>query len=274
MKLCYNSIMKFIVKLLIICIMLCSPVFAAKFDVLVLPVELLETKENYYGFDEVSEIIANDIINNFNLSNGKIASPDLYALRAKLNQNADMKKTAANALKKYKTTNSIDYAEFKKLGNMFSCNSVLIVYSSAVTNKNSLKRGIWEVLEVASVFDISYPYRMQTSVVLLDTVNDLVMWSNNYSTKLGANDNVFAAKNYAQADAELEKIRKYSKDIVASAASQNIMLRFFPKTIRPLEKNIQENTGGALRFDRTIPDKPKEKKNAPDGFYGDMIYGF
>lgn len=274
MKLCYNSIMKLLIKIIIICIMLCSPVFAAKFDVLVLPVELLDTKENYYGFDEVSEIMSEDIINNFNSSEGKIASPYLHDVRAKLNQNAAVKKIAIEALNKYKTANSIDYSGFKKLGDEFSCKSVLLVYSSVVTNKNSLKRGVWEVLEVASVFDISYPYRMQTSVVLLDTVNDLVMWSNNYSTKLGANDNMFAAKNYAQANAELEKIRIYSKDIVASAASQNIMLRFFPKTIRPLEKNIEENTGGALRFERKIPDKPLDKKYKPDGYYGEMIYGF
>lgn len=109
--------------------MLCSPVFAAKFDVLVLPVELLDVKENYYGFEEVSEIVSADIINNFNSSNGKIAAPYLHDVRAKLNQNAAMKKIAVEALNKYKTSNSIDYSAFKKLGEEFSCKSVLIVYS-------------------------------------------------------------------------------------------------------------------------------------------------
>ena len=98
------------------------------------------------------------------------------------------------------------------------------------------------------------------------------MWSNSYSAKLGANDNVFAAKNYAQANAELEKIKLYSKTVVAPSASQNIMLRFFPKAIRPIDKKFEEDNGGALRFERTIPEKPKGKDNS-EPFYGDMIFG-
>ena len=86
---------------------------------------------------------------------------------------------------------------------------------------------MWEILNISSVFDISYPYRLETSVVLLDTVNDLVMWSNSYSTKIGANDNIFTAKSYAQANEELEKIKLYSQTVVTPSATQNIILRFF-----------------------------------------------
>lgn len=272
--LCYNSIMKTFVKVLLILTMLTSFAQAITFDVLVLPADIFNTKENYYGFDEVSEIIANDIIKDFNSSNGKIQSPDLYEVRTKLNQNKESKQTVETLLKKYKDTNKLDYIAIKKTGNLFNCKSVLIVSSYVVTNKNSLKRSAWEILNISSIFDISYPYRLETSVVLLDTVNDLVMWSNNYSTKIGANDNIFAATNYAQANAELEKIKLYSKTVVAPSASQNIMLRFFPKAIRPLDTKIDENNGGALRFERTIPEKPKKdfEKN-PEPFYGDMIYG-
>ena len=107
---------------------------------------------------------------------------------------------------------------------------------------------------------------------MLDTVNDLVMWSNNYSTKIGANDNTFSAKTYAQANEELEKIKLYSRTVVAPSASQNIILRFFPKAIRPIDSKVDDNNGGALRFERTIPEKPKTKDNS-EPFYGDMIFG-
>ena len=80
------------------------------------------------------------------------------------------------------------------------------------------------------------------------------------------------ANNYAQAYDELEKIKLYSKTVVAPSASQNIMLRFFPKAIRPIDKKIEDNNGGALRFERTLPEMPKKKDNS-EPFYGDMIFG-
>ena len=266
--------MKLLIKFLLILTMLTSFAQAITFDVLVLPSDLYNTKENYYGFDEVSEIVASDIIKNFNSSEGKIKSPNLNEVRAKLNQNSELKKTVSSFLKQYKNTNKLDYTALKKVGNNFNCKSILIVSGSAVTNKNSIKRSIWEILNISSNFDISYPYRLETSIVLIDTVNDLVMWSNNYSTKLGTNNNYFSAQNYAQANDELEKIKLYSQTVVAPSASQNIMLRFFPKAIRPLATKVDENNGGALRFERTIPEKPKnESEKNPEPFYGDMIFG-
>ncbi len=264
--------MKMFVRILSILFLLTSVAQAVTFDVLVLPSDLFNTKENYYGFAEVSEIVANDLIKDFNSSNGKIKSPDLYDVRIKLNKSSDLKQSTNTLLKRYKDSNKLDYPSIKKVGNYFNCKSVLIVSSSVVTNKNSIKRSLWEILNISSVFDIYYPYRLETSIVLLDTVNDLVMWSNNYSTKIGTNDNSFSAKTYAQANEELEKIKLYSKTVVAPSASQNIMLRFYPKAIRPIDAKIDDNNGGALRFERTIPEKPKSKDNS-EPFYGDMIFG-
>ena len=49
---------------------------AEPFKVLVLPVDLFSVCDNYYCFPEVSEIIAEDVINNFN-KRGKILAPNL-----------------------------------------------------------------------------------------------------------------------------------------------------------------------------------------------------
>ncbi len=265
--------MKILVKLIVIFSLLISSVQAVTFDVLVLPADLLNSKENYYGFDEVSEIVASDIINDFNLSNGKIKSPDLYEVRAKISQDSTLKTSISNTLKKYNTDNSVDYKALKDIGKDFSCKSVLLISSSVTTNKNSLKRGIWEVLEISTAFNAEYPYRLETSLVLIDTLNDIVMWSNHYSTKIGANDNSFEAKNYAQANEILNKIRLYSKNIVAKSASQNIILRFFPKSVRTIDKsNLDNSNGGALKFDRNLPQAPLEPSEN-NQFYGDMIYG-
>ena len=266
--------MRIVLKIFLICSLLISSAQAVTFDVLVLPADLLSTKENYYNFEEPSEIFANDIIKDFNSSKGKIQSPDLYEVREKLELNPTLKQTTKTALNKYQTTNKIDYDAFKTISNNFSCKSVLLISSSVTTNKNSLKRGIWEVLEIASGFDITYPYRLTTSIVLLDNINDVVMWSNNYSIKLGTNNNKFSASNYAQANAEYEKIKTYSKTILSPSASQNIILRFFPKSIKPILRDVEDNTGGALRFEKNLPEKPEKYNLKPrEDFYGDMIYG-
>ena len=273
MKLCYNKVMKILTRLVLIFMILITPVFAATYNVLVLPVDLLLTKENYYSFDEVSEIVANDIIKNFEKSNGKIKSPDLYSVRAKLSNNTQEYQNIQRALLKYKNNNNIDYEAYRSLENSFDCRYVLLVSSYAVTNKNSLKRNIWEVLEISTVFNTEYPYRLETSVTLIEPSSNTVLWSNNYSSKLGANDNIFAAKNYAQANGEYEKIKLYSKTVVAPSASQNIVLRFFPKSIKPIETKVPD-TGGALRYDsRSVPQMPKDNSSTVP-YTGDMIYDF
>lgn len=256
--------MKNLLKFILVLCLLTSTAMAQ--NVLVLPADLFQTKENYYSFDEVSEIVANDIIKDFNKPNSQIKTYDLYNIRAKFAKNEQLK----NALAKYKN-NSIDYDAFKNIGKDFGCNYILLINSAVTTNKNSIRRNIWEVLELSTDFDIVYPFRLETSVVLLDSANELAIWSNNYSTKLGTNSNEFSAKNFAQANAEYEKIKLYSQTVVAPSATQNITLRFYPKSIRPIPTKVQENSGGALKFERTIPEKPKLKPR--EDFFGDTLFG-
>ncbi len=268
--------MKIIFTIIVIFAFLISPAKAETFDVLVIPVNITERKENYYNFDDISDIVANYIINDFNSSNGKIHSPELKNIRAELDINPQLKQTTNNSLKIYKKTNKIDYDSLKTIEQKFNCNYTLLVSSNVTTNANSPKRNIWEILEICTLFDISYPYRLETSLVLIDSSSNLIMWSNNYSTKIGDNENLFYAKNYAQAAEQLTKIELYTKSVIAKSASENIILRFFPKSVRTIETKIENNDGGALRFDKTIPQNPQEKKKLnkdDEEFFGEMIYG-
>jgi len=272
--------MKIILKIFIlILIFAANPLFSAanpnSISVLVLPVDLEEKKENYYAFPEASEIFTQDIIKNFNKT-GKINSLDLYEIRQKFTQNANIRNITLNALKKYKTGN-IDYASFAKISEEFSTNFVLIISSSAVTKESSIKRGIWEILDVSTVFNISYPFKLETSALLIDTRNDIIMWSNVYTKNITNKAEYFTAQNYAQANAQLENLKMYSKDIISQDISQNIILRFFPKTINPVDirSNDDNSTnGGALRFNKLIPQTKIDKKESnigPDN-YGDLIF--
>ncbi len=221
--------MKLLFKILILTLLfLGNTVNAEPFKVLVLPVDLFSVCENYYCFPESSEIFANDIINNLS-KNKKIEAIDSYAVRKKTIEQLQLRASLFTALNKYKNTNTVDFVSLKKVADEFGVNSILLI-SSSVNNK-SVKRNIWEILETMSAFDVYNRFTLETNVVLLDNVNDIVMWSGKFEKSLGDNEARFWAKNAAEACSQLEKIRLYSKEILAQNVAENVMLRFYPKTI-------------------------------------------
>lgn len=228
--------MKILGKLIILfCLIIGSCAFAEQYKVLVLPVDLFSVCENYYCFEEASTIIANDTINNLNKS-GKISALNLYDVRNKLNSNPQLKSSANYAINKYKNSNSIDFTSLKKISEGFDTKSILLISSQ------TSKRNIWEVLEVSSVFEAINSYTLETNAVLLDNVNDIVMWSGKYTKTLGDNESRFWAKNASQAVSQYEKIKYYSKDIVSKLITQNIIQRFYQKELKQITPNIKPQT--------------------------------
>lgn len=252
---------------------------AITFNVVVLPVDVLNVCTNYYCFPEASEILADDIIKYFNKDN-KVKSPDLYTLRAGLSANMDLYNVTASIVRKYDYNNSIDYAGMKKLARSFDAKSVLLISSVVTSNKGLSKRSVWEVLEIASVFDIEQTFTLDTDAVLIDTVNDIVMWSGSYSRILGEKSK-FTARNASQANSKLDTLRMYFEDMVAQDIVQNVVLRFFPKTINPLEraqktdKNEIYKSGSMLQFEKKLPKPKSEEKQdiSPEDELGEMIFG-
>lgn len=277
----YNKIMKLLIKIFLFLVMMVLPqtAKAITFNVVVLPVDVLNVCTNYYCFPEASEILADDIIKYFNKDN-KVKSPDLYTLRAGLSANMDLYNVTASIVRKYDYNNSIDYAGMKKLARSFDAKSVLLISSVVTSNKGLSKRSVWEVLEIASVFDIEQPFTLDTDAVLIDTVNDIVMWSGSYSRILGEKSK-FTARNASQANSKLDTLRMYFEDMVAQDIVQNVVLRFFPKTINPLEraqktdKNEIYKSGSMLQFEKKLPKPKSEEKQdvSPEDELGEMIFG-
>lgn len=235
--------MKLLAKIVVLlCLLLGNCVSAEPFRVLVLPVDLFSVCQNYYCFPELSEVIAADVIENFN-KKGKIISPVLYDVRKKISGDSKLKAAAVNVLTRYKNTNTVDFTSLKSLSKAFDAKSVLII-NSCVIQENS-KRSIWEVMEVSSAFEIINLYTMETNAILTDNVNDIVMWSGKYKRTLGDNEMRFWAVDSSQAASQLEKLKFYSRDIVSKNIAENITLRFYPKVTRPVlpsaaEKNEQK----------------------------------
>ncbi len=232
--------MKFFTKIIVLlCLLLGNCVSAEPFKVVVLPVDLFSVCDNYYCFPEVSEIIAEDVINNFNKC-GKIVSPNIYDIRKKFEGDSKLKASAVNTLTRFKNKNSIDFTSAKVIADAFGAKSLLLI-NSLVTQPNS-RRSVWEVMEVSSVFEAYSSYTMETYAVLTDNVNDVVMWSGKYKRRLADNESRFWALTSAQALSQLEKLKFYSRDIISKNISENVVLRFYPKVTEPILPQSIEKT--------------------------------
>lgn len=225
------------------------PAFAAPQGVVVVPVDIIESVGTY---PEVSEIFAKDIIDYFNASK-KITSPGIQALPQKLNTNPSLKTETYAALRKYKNSGSIDYPAFKNLANAFGTDYVLLVSGSVS------KRSFWEVSDVSQLFNICTPFDLATVAVLLDTTNNSIMWRESYTKQV-----VLRSDSQSQ----LSGLNLYSKEILSKDAAQNIILRFYPKTVRALPvKTDDTNSPSVLKFDM-----PHQKREIVPDDYGEMIY--
>lgn len=244
--------MKLFSKIIILLFLLLGNVTFAQ-QVLVLPVDMFS--DNYYSFPEFSQIIADDVIENFNNSNGKMSALTMYDVNKKISTNSTLKASVSYVLSRYKNDNYVDFANLKKISQSFNVKYVMLI--SAVITQNNLKRNIWEVLEISSAFEAINNYPMEINVVLTDNDNDIVFWSGKYKKQLGDSVARFWAKSSAQAASQLEKLKDYSKNIVAKTISQNVMLRFYPKTIKAVEP---------VKVETTIPEETSEYKTNPFEF--------
>lgn len=262
--------------ILFICLLLAPIANAVTFNVVVVPADLFKVCENYYCFPEVSEIVSNDIIGYFN-SSDKVVSPSMYELRFKLTQSPALKTSVKSSLDKFNMRGSVDFQTMRQLAKLFDANSVLLVSNNTVTENSAMKRSVWEILELTSNLNVSYPYTMQTDAVLLDTVNDLVMWRGGYTKKLNSSDGNFTAEKASESYAKYGYMQAYSHDILAKTIAQNVILRFFPKTVNPILNNTDlKPSGNFLRYESTTPslNRKEEKEEEPlEHDYGEMIYG-
>lgn len=228
---------------------------AVQFDVLVLPTEVFDVCQNYFCFPEPSEIAANYVIDQLGKTKN-INVVKLSDVRAKLDNNLMLRDDTENMLKTFEQSEKINYETLKKLSTEFNVKSVIIISCYAITDRAETRRNLWEVLEISSAFKITYPFSLTTTAVLLDTVNSTVMWSGKFSKTVSDSNGYFLALNQAQAASHLEKIRQYFRTFVAPSISQNVHLRFFPRTIRTFTVKNQQPSD--------MTETPQFKPNALD----------
>ncbi|MBQ2611985.1 hypothetical protein IJF81_06305 [bacterium] len=260
--------------------------FAAKFQLVVLPVKMDSSYSGLYGAVDLDEIVARDVIKNFN-SSYKISATELSSLKSKINDSFELKNSVNSVVNKYIKNAEPDYITLKNIAANFNAKSVLLIYSYVKQDNNPKKRDFYEILKLASVFDIQKRYEIITEAVLFDNVNNLVMWSAMYKTPLNNLDGSIGAKNAGQVSEQINKFKIYSKEILSKNISENVTLRFYPKSVRTISVKTDGDSSdsGAYKFDRDIPsihkliNRAKYKSTQQfenEGFdeekYGEMIF--
>lgn len=230
--------------ILILIIGLCSCQFAkaVEFDVLVLPVDILSVCENYFCFPETSNIVADDVISDFGKYQS-IHTKSIAYIRNVLSKNSELRNKTITVLETFKQNDKINFSLLKEIADTFGVKSVLIINSYAINDKTSLRRNLWEILEISTAFKITYPFELKTTAVLTDCVNSIVMWSGKYSKDVSDSFGYYSVSNQMQANSQLEKIKRYSSEIISKNISQNVFMRFFPKEVRTfaIKQNYADN---------------------------------
>ena len=236
--------------LIIVFVMLFSvtKVQAIDFQLLVLPVDLFSVCDNYFCFPEVSNIIAEDAINNFR-SYPNIKTVELAQVRNVLEKNPALKTKTENVLRQYGQNERIDFNNLKDVAEAFGVKSVLLITGYVTNDKVNSRRNLWNILEISSAFKITYPFELKTSAVLTDCVNNIVMWSGKYSKIVSDTDGFYSAANQTQAMSQLEKVKLYSHDNISQNISQNVFMRFFPRDVRTFDvAQKKENQSPQSKF--------------------------
>lgn len=176
---------------------------------------------NVYGFATVSEIVAGDIIQNFLLGN-KINTTKLESVKA-LNENNFAIQQAAQ---KFSKTGLIDFEKFSAA----TTDKTLLVVAY-VEDNNFSKLDLWDALKLSSDFGLEFPFMWTTKVVLFDNKDGVALWQKTYTCPLTSGDGRFIARDYTHAVEQYEKVRSFSKYIIAKDVEENINLRLTPREI-------------------------------------------
>ena len=224
-------------------------------NILVLPLFMTNSQNyNFYGFETTSEIIANDIINNFNFGH-HIKSSSMDAVReAFANDN-----TLASIAQTYLNSNLIDFGKLTSLAQKLPSDKTLLI-TSYVEDKSGTKLDTWDVLKFATDFDIDYPYTLTTKVLLIDNTDSIVLWQRAYSTPLTSDMQNFTANSDTKAIEQFEKIHSFSKNIISKDVEEGLILRLNPKSIdfaSQTKKDENTREGIGLKFYKNMPSTTK-----------------
>ena len=211
--------------------------FAEQYKVLVVPDNIVTENEavDSYIYHATSEFFANEVINILNQTDF-IKSPTVSEERKLLKSDASVMIPAKNLTTKFKTSYNIDFVQLKKVATKSQSRYVLLLTSSIDSENYILRRTLWDLLNIPGATVVDPAYKINTYAVLVDTQNNIVLWSNTFYKTISVVENRIITRGPSPQTEQLSKIRDYSRMLCPEIA-QNVQLKVLPPQTYNKESN-------------------------------------
>lgn len=214
-------------------------VFSAEtqYKVLVIPDNIVTENiaVDSYIYNATSEFFANEVINILNQTD-YIKSPTVSDERQLLKNNPSYIISARNLTNKFRTSYNIDYPLLRKIATQAKARYVLLLTSSIDSENYILRRTFWDFWNIPGATVIDPAYKINTYAVLIDTQNNVVLWSNTFYKTISVVENRIITRGPSPQTEQLQKIRDYSRMLCPEIA-QNVQLKVLPPETYSKETN-------------------------------------
>lgn len=216
---------KFFEFILFIFLMTTANCYAAKFNFLVIPNDLLLESKNDIIFQNSASLIGTDIINYYNQHPDMSAVP-INKLKTYLDrpENYRLKKEVQKLITDYQKDYTVNYATVQKLASRFGTKQVLMINCNMDAQGYITRRTLWDALDIPGATVIDPAYRLSTQIALIDANNQTTLWQHNYQKLISSRESRMLNATMGNTSEQLEKVQKYSTKFLSPQVVQETQL--------------------------------------------------
>lgn len=199
--------------------------YAAKFNFLVIPNDLLLDSKNDIIFQKSASLIGADIINYYNQHPDMSAVP-INRLKTYLErpENYRLKKEVQKLITDYQNNYVVNYATVQKLASKFGTKQVLMINCNMDAQGYITRRTLWDALNIPGATVIDPAYRLSTQIALIDVNNQTTLWQHNYQKLISSRESRMLTATMGDTSEQLEKVQKYSTKFLSPQVVQETQL--------------------------------------------------
>ena len=229
--------MRFYLKLVLIMALffaLNNACYAMQTRVIVAPVSLQTVNSTAGLYPNISDYIANDIINELN-KNLLFDVPDVNSSENLIMQHG-LWSNYRDFLKNYKDRGLIDYKTCDLMNKRIGVQKLVLITSGFSMQSMVLKRPFWYKLGFTQAEPVQSFYRLDVMISLIDTQSGLVEYSETYKKNFKVKNFEVPSNSLSDNIVSTEKIKEFAGEI-ASLTSQEV----FVKTSRSAYANVKSS---------------------------------
>lgn len=193
--------------------------------VIILPDNLQVVPNKFNIYPESAELLAVGLMNN--LKSQKVIVPSVSTLRYGLEKDLRLKMVSRKLMENFKITYNVDYVALKKIADMFGVDKAILITSHIDVQNYFLRHTLWDFLNIPGATVIDPAHKLTTYVVLIDTTNETILWSETYEKMLKRFESRVVPMDF---DTNLDQVNKikFHYSFIAPAICYNVMTKIDP----------------------------------------------